>query len=612
MRWIAHPAANPVPRLHARHWTLAAFLVALALLVFAAVRSHQHSRSAADAEARVAHTLQVLRQTLAFEQSVAQLEAEHRGFLITGDEAFLAARDRQHAEAVAQLAALRARIDDTSVQQARLDRIGAALDSRYAHMRETSRLVPAIGLEAGRQRFAGEGVALVAPLDELLAELRGHEERLLAERAGEAVVREARLRRLLLVAQALALALLLAALILLWHALRASERSGQALAEAGAMQRAFLDGAGLMVIATRPDGTIHLFNRAASEQLGYEPGELVGRQTPVLFHDADELAARARRLSEELGEAIAPGFEVFVARTLREGRESRRWTYVRRDGSRFPVQLTVSAVRTPDGVLRGYVGLAEDISGRVEAERRIRQLNERLQAKAAQLEATNRELESFSYSVSHDLRAPLRHIDGYARMLSEDVGDRLEDEPRRHLAAITAAARRMGTLIDDLLAFSRLGRKPVERRPVDMRRLVDEALAELAGGEATIVVGELPAAEGDPALLKQVWTNLLSNAIKYSAPRGAAARIEVAGQRCDHRIRYRVRDNGVGFDMRYADKLFGVFQRLHAQDEFEGTGVGLAIVHRIVARHGGRISADARPGDGAEFAFELPASGAAA
>jgi PAS domain S-box-containing protein len=256
---------------------------------------------------------------------------------------------------------------------------------------------------------------------------------------------------------------------------------------------------------------------------------------------------------------------------------------------------------------------ARDVTERREADQRIRELNAELLERQSALEQANRELESFSYSVSHDLRAPLRHIDGYARILREDLGTRLDEESRRCLDTIVDSARRMGLLIDDLLAFSRLGRKPIATRAVDMRELARGALADVQAqrGGATpnvqVQVGELPPADGDPALLRQVWSNLLGNAIKYSAPRGEQARVFVSGERRGDLLHYSVTDNGVGFDMRYADKLFGVFQRLHSQEEFEGTGVGLAIVQRIVARHGGAVAARAEPGRGATFSFELPA-----
>jgi light-regulated signal transduction histidine kinase (bacteriophytochrome) len=253
--------------------------------------------------------------------------------------------------------------------------------------------------------------------------------------------------------------------------------------------------------------------------------------------------------------------------------------------------------------------LERDILERRAAEAEVRALNQKLTDNADALERSNRELEAFSYTISHDLRAPLRHIDGYAKMLREDAGPQLDDDTRRYLDVISDGARRMGALIDDLLAFSRLGRKPIELTHVDMTALARQALYEAGGASshAHVRIDPLPPADADPALLRQAWVNLLSNALKYSAPRGDDARVEIEGEIDGEHVRYTVRDNGVGFDMRYADKLFGVFQRLHTHDEFEGTGVGLAIVQRIVARHGGRITADASPGHGATFTIELPA-----
>jgi signal transduction histidine kinase len=233
-------------------------------------------------------------------------------------------------------------------------------------------------------------------------------------------------------------------------------------------------------------------------------------------------------------------------------------------------------------------------------------LEQTVELRTEALQAANKELESFSYSVSHDLRAPLRAVDGYARMLEEDYAASLDEEGRRLLSVVRASSQRMGRLIDDLLAFSRLGRQQPARQPVDMRGLAEEVVTELRNGsQAAIDLGDLPGARVDRALMRQVWANLIANALKYSGKR-ADARIEIGGRRQDGETVYWVRDNGVGFDMRYAEKLFGVFQRLHRADEFDGTGVGLAIVQRVVARHGGRVWAQAKPGEGACFHFSLP------
>ena len=246
---------------------------------------------------------------------------------------------------------------------------------------------------------------------------------------------------------------------------------------------------------------------------------------------------------------------------------------------------------------------------RKRAAEQIAALNAHLQRNTLELEATNKELESFSYSVSHDLRAPLRAVDGYARMLEEDYRQNLDAEGQRLLRVVRDASTRMGRLIDDLLAFSKLGRQDLAKRPIDMGTLVAEVIAELRGDSQTaIAAAALPPAAADRAMLKQVWANLIGNALKYSGKR-EDARIEIGGrQELGERV-YWIRDNGVGFDMRYAQKLFGVFQRLHRAEEFPGTGVGLAIVQRVITRHGGRIWAESRPGEGACFYFSLPQEG---
>jgi PAS domain S-box-containing protein len=262
------------------------------------------------------------------------------------------------------------------------------------------------------------------------------------------------------------------------------------------------------------------------------------------------------------------------------------------------------------------LGFSEDITERKLAEQAIRELNAALLHKASQLESTNKELESFSYSVSHDLRAPLRAIDGFALMIEEDYADTLNAEGRRYLSVIRDNSRRMGELIDDLLSFSRLGRQPLTNHEVNIDALVREVVAEALDAEslsardkaapvARIEVDPLPPTRGDRGLLRQVWTNLITNALKYSS-KAARPFIQVSGRHVGAETHYSVRDNGVGFNMQYADKLFGVFQRLHRADEFGGTGVGLAIVHRVIARHGGRVWAEGEVDRGAVFSFALP------
>lgn len=262
-----------------------------------------------------------------------------------------------------------------------------------------------------------------------------------------------------------------------------------------------------------------------------------------------------------------------------------------------------------------WVGAVTDIEDQRRAQDELRglaaELEQRVTARTAQLEAANKELESFSYSVSHDLRAPLRAIGGFSDLLWADHQEQLDQEAQRKLGIIRAEAERMGELIDDLLAFSRLGRKSLQPAELDMGELARFVFERLSKEDAhadqvEFHVGKLPRAWADRALLEQVWVNLLGNAVKFSSKTEQPV-IEIGGLTEKNELIYYVRDNGAGFDPRYQDKLFGVFQRLHDVTEFPGTGVGLALVQRIVVRHGGRVWADGRPGEGATFHFTLPA-----
>jgi PAS domain S-box-containing protein len=356
-------------------------------------------------------------------------------------------------------------------------------------------------------------------------------------------------------------------------------------------------------------GIVTSWNAGAEREFGYAASEMIGQSI-------------ARLIPPERQQE-----EVKILGQIGQGKSVRHFETVRlrKDGSTFDVSVTVSAIKDSAGKIVGASKVVRDITIRKKAEETIHRLNAELEQRViqrtAQLEATNDELEAFSYSVSHDLRAPIRAMDGFAQAVLEDYGPQLPEEGQRYLQTIREGAQRMGALIDDLLTFSRLSRLPLNRRAVDTAELVRSAIQELKspreGREIDIRVGELPSCYGDPALLKQVWLNLLSNAFKYTRQREPAV-IEVGYMRepvsvpengetrkqKDENV-YFVHDNGTGFDMRYAGKLFGVFQRLHRAEEFEGTGVGLAIVDRIIHRHGGRIWAEAAVDRGATFYFTL-------
>jgi PAS domain S-box-containing protein len=355
------------------------------------------------------------------------------------------------------------------------------------------------------------------------------------------------------------------------HALASSEERFRALAET----------ANDAIVSADHRGVIVYVNRAVERIFGYPAAMLVGQPLTLLM---------PARLRDPHRAGLARFLETGQARVVGRTVEL---VGQRRDGTEFPVELSLACWRTPAGP--SFTGILRDITERKRIEEALRQ--------------TNAELEAFSYSVSHDLRAPLRAIHGFARMLVEDHGAQLAEEPRRLLTVIDDNTRRMGQLIDDLLAFSRLGRKELETSRVNMTELARAIADDLrrAEGDRLLEIGidPLPAAQGDRELLRQVVTNLLQNAVKFTRGR-SPTRIQVGHRADGQETVYYVKDNGAGFDQRYADKLFGVFQRLHRDDEFEGTGVGLAIVQRIVHRHGGRVWAEGVVNEGATFSFSLP------
>jgi signal transduction histidine kinase len=297
-------------------------------------------------------------------------------------------------------------------------------------------------------------------------------------------------------------------------------------------------------------------------------------------------------------------FDVALAAVLNAGRYDLGW-YAGRIYGLLAASFVLAVLLLENGML--YARLVEAYAG----ERRER---ERAEAKSAELMAVNKELDSFSYSVSHDLRSPVRAVEGFARMLEEDYGPRLDAEGRRLLVVVRESAQRMNRLIEDLLAFARLGRQPLKTQRVELDQLVNQTIAELRATRDNrridFAVSSLGPVEADPALLKQALANLLSNAMKFTRDKDPAV-IEVGREMeavSESGMVCYVKDNGAGFDMRYYDKLFAVFQRLHSAEDFEGTGVGLAIVHKVITRHGGRVWAQSSPGAGATFYFTLPAA----
>jgi PAS domain S-box-containing protein len=370
----------------------------------------------------------------------------------------------------------------------------------------------------------------------------------------------------------------------------------EALVRSEQKYRALLEHAPDAIMIADGNGRFLEINRKAEELLGYTREELLGLEVSRV-HPKEGL------------EKAMNGFREIMEGKVNSVPDIKA---LRKDGETVSVDITGAVIEY--GGKRVVLGIVRDITGRKRAEEEIRKLNveleERVRKRTAQLVAANKELEAFSFSVSHDLRAPLRAIDGFARILEEDYAPRLDTEGMRFCSIIRENTVKMDRLIDDLLTFSRTGSVQVRPCLIDMDGMVKDVCHDLTTpgdrGRVDFQVLPLIPAWGDPALIRQVWINLLGNAVKFSSGKERAV-IEVRSSQEGDEIIYSVKDNGVGFDMKYGDRLFGVFQRLHSEKEFEGTGVGLAIVQRIIHRHRGRVRAEGIKGQGALFSFALPA-----
>jgi PAS domain S-box-containing protein len=591
---------------------LSGFLLAVSLVLFGGTFTYRTCVELADSVQWVAHTQEV-RATLAnLYGSLAGAELAQRDYLLTAQQVRLDEYVRLAKVVQDHLAELGGLTSDNPAQQRDWAALKSAVQSRLDEMAGAVAAYQRYGLPAG-QVGLGNGTEDVRVITERMDAV---EAQLLAPRQAAA----ANVRRTTLISLLVTLALASAIFIALFrgihremrarrgaeHALRDNlaevKRAEADLTAANRFLDSLIDN--LPVIIFLKDARTLRYvrqNRATLDLLGLSRDEVIGKS------DRDFLPAEQADIIQ------AKDREVLAAGRLVDIPEQS--IHTRLLGVRT-VHTKKMPILDEHGRPEFLLGISEDITERKLAEQAIRELNAALVAKAAQLEATNEELESFSYSVSHDLRAPLRAIDGFALMLVEDYRERLDAEGLRYLSVIRQNSRRMGELIDDLLTFSRLGRQPVAHGEVNVDSLVREVVEEVLHTESPSERGEaatrphievepLPPARGDRGLLRQVWANLIANAVKYSS-KAARPFIQVSGRQVGAENHYSVRDNGVGFDMEYAGQLFRVFQRLHRADEFSGTGVGLAIVHRVVARHGGRVWAEGKVDHGAVFSFALP------
>jgi len=536
----------------------------------------------------VAHTHLVLENLDAMLADLTDEETNQRAFILTADGSYLPPHEAASQRLERDIDEVRRLTIDNPKQQRALTQLDPLIASRLAELQEGIALRQEQGLAAAVSMVReGGGKHTMDQLRKLVAEMKGEEQRLLRQRLEAAEVSSRRTKALIVVGNAVALLFLFTAGLVIFQEMGRRHKAEEALRASEERFRLLVTGVkDYAILMLDPEGRVASWNAGAERIKGYHAEEILGKHFSV-FYPAEEV------------ERGKPHFELKVA--AREGRiEDEGWR-VRRDGSQFWANVVITALRDEKGRLRGFGKVTRDMTERRSAE-------EDMETRNAQLEAANEELRAFSYSVSHDLRAPLRAIDGFSLAVLEDYETKLDTEGKTYLQRIRVAAGRMGQLIDGMLNLARISRAGIVRERVDLSPLAEEIAAELQASQpqrkATIVIPPNLPVKGDRLLLRVVLENLLSNAWKFTSER-PTTHIEVGMKANGRKTVHFVRDNGAGFDMQHADKLFGVFQRLHRENEFPGTGVGLATVQRIIHRHGGRIWAEAAPGEGATFYFVL-------
>jgi len=547
-------------------------------LVLLSFRSLAEQTEAAD---WVSHTHLVLERLETLRAEVLKAENAQRGFVLTADANFLERFSAARAEILKTVGELRLLTADNDSQWKRLEVIQPLIEKRMQLLEQSI-----AGAQAG-SRIAAEqaaptvaGAELTSRISDAIRAMESSEKDLLRQR-DVAVKQGARRTQFLLAAGTLfAFVLILGAFTLLRREIGERARAQEDL------NRFFNVSADMMCVAGT-DGYFKRLNPAWEKSLGYSAAELLARPYLDFVHPDDLASTQAAAKT-----ASVTGLISFENR-YRTKQGAYRW---------------FNWNTSPDQQRGVIYAAARDVTESKAAAESLRRLNEELQGRARRLEAANHELEAFTSSVSHDLRAPLRHVDGFSRILLEEHAGQLSPEGRRLLERVRHATQHMGELVDDLLKLSRVSRQELSPLVADLNTVAAEVIAELQpacqGRRVEFHAGRLPFVECDSGLIRQVFSNLLANAVKFTRPRDPAI-IEVGQtERDGHRAIF-IRDNGVGFSMKYADKLYGVFQRLHRSEDFEGTGVGLVTVQRIIQKHRGRIWAEAEVDQGATFFFTL-------
>lgn len=573
----------------------AGFAAALLILSVTEYLSYRTTSGLIKASRQVVHTQQVLEALDNTLITLDDAETGQRGYLLTGKESYLEPYEAAGRRLSGVLATLHELTPNDSARQSNLEKLALLVKRKKEELSATIALRNSgQTAAASRLTMSGKGKEAMDNIRALIARMKDSEKARMASHSAQWQASSHRTRWVVASGVVIAFGILLLAILTLNSETAERIQAEQNLRKSQVRTRMLTDSIlDYAIMMLDPEGRILSWSPGAERILGYTANEIVGQSFSGLFPARDVKADVPQRELEKV---------------LVSGRGEVEGWRVRKDGSRFWSNSVMVVIRDDQGRLQGFSKVMRDITERKHAQEEIRRLNRNLKQRASELEAANKELEAFTYSVSHDLRAPLRHIDGFSQLLVDEYGLQLPEEVRRYLDRIQNGARQMGLLVDELLTLTRIGRKEIKLQVAGLDPVVEQVVsdlkAELNGRKVEWKINSLPYVECDPALLRQVFANLLSNAVKYTRPRNPAI-IEVGSLADNGQTVIFVRDNGVGFSMKYANKLFGVFQRLHRAEDFEGTGIGLATVQRIIHKHGGRVWAEAELDKGATFFFTV-------
>ena len=564
------------------------FCAAILILIILGYYSYSNNKNFIETSRSVSHTHEVLFHTEQILTISLDIETGQRGYVITGNEKFLEPHIKALQNIEDHILQLKNLTLDNPQQQKQIKFLEQLIQRKIASANKTISARRTLGIDSANKLIMSlQGQYLMDQIRGVISAMQAEEHDLLSKRHKKNEGNMADFNFTFIGLLAGIVLVLIAVSTLTLYNLKRLNRASSEIYD-------LYNNAPCGYHSLDPNGTLVEINDTELNWIGYQREEVLHK---LNFSDL---------LTPESKKTLAANFSKFKKDGFISDLE---FDMLRKDGTLLPVILNSSAIYSKDGQYLKSRSTLFDNTESKKTHLKINQLNKDLEKNISQLEIVNGELESFSYSVSHDLRAPLRSIAGYAQILNEDYADKLDEEGKKTIDTIVNNARRMGQLIDDLLAFSRFGKTELVKTKITMDKLIHSIVYEFQqeAGErkVEVKVNPLEPANVDITLIKQVWINLISNAFKYSN-RKEITKIEIGAYIEKNENVYYIKDNGVGFDMEYSHKLFGVFQRLHKMKEFEGTGVGLAIVQRIIQRHGGKVWAEAKVNEGASFFFSLP------